>query len=141
MMKYLKYFLAIVIGFIVICLGSVVIPGYLLPLFYGPYPFDGNVAFLRVFTDFWLSFFFTMLGGYLAALISPSRPIAFGLIVGLLYFILSAYWYSGYGLIGSQWVSPIFMLIKVPVAAYIGALLYKNYNNFNKRVAVTGVPS
>lgn len=128
MMKYLKYFLAVVVGFIVIYLGSVDIPGLLLPMLYGPYPTDGNVPFLRIFSDFWLSFVFTLLGGYLAALISPSRPLTFGLVAGLLYFSLSAYWYSGYGLVGSQWISPVFMLIKVPVAAYLGALLYKKYN-------------
>lgn len=127
-MKYLRYSLAILAGFIVIFLGSIYIPGIVLPALYGPYPTDGNIPFIRTFTDFWLSFVFTMLGGYLSALMSPSKPIWSGLAAGVAYFSLSAYWYSGYGLVGRELVSAIFMLLKVPVAAFLGAFLYKKYN-------------
>ncbi len=128
MIKYLRYSLALFFGFIIILFGSVKIPGIVLPALYGPYPIDGNVPFIREFTDFFLSIIFTVLGGYIAALIAPSKRIFIGTLSGFLYFCLSAYWYSGYGLVGSEWISPIFMLIKVPVGAFLGAFLCKKYN-------------
>lgn len=133
MIKYLRYPLALIIGFIIILIGSVDIPKIVLPALYGPYPVDGNIPVIRILTDFCISFVFTMLGGYLAALITPSKPILFGTISGILYFCLSAYWYSGYSLVGSEWVSPVFMLVKVPVAAYIGAFLYQKYNKSSQQ--------
>ncbi|MDP2562950.1 hypothetical protein [Psychrobium sp. 1_MG-2023] len=132
-MNYLRDGFAIIIGFIIILKGSVVLPGTLLPMLFGPYPFDGNVPFSRVFTDFSLSFIVTVFGAYLAVVISASKKVWIGLVSGVAYFCLSAYWYSGYGLVGAEWISPAFMLIKVPVAAFIGGFVYQKYNKSLKQ--------
>ena len=130
-MKYLKYPLAIFVGFISIFLGSIEIPSLVLNTLYGPYPSDGIVPFNRIFLDFWISFLFTILGGYLTARISPSKPIVMAAIPGFMYFTLSAYWYSVYGPLGSGRIWAILMLLKVLVGALLGGYRYKKYNNSN----------
>lgn len=115
-------------GFIVIFIGSIEIPGYVLPLIYGPYPEFGDPPFIRTFTDFWLSAAFTVLGGYLAALVAGVRPLLVALIASGLYFALSLSLYLNYELIGTESMRPYFMLLKVPVGGWIGGWLYKRYN-------------
>jgi len=132
-MTYIRDGIAIIIGFIIILKGSVILPGILLPMLFGPYPIDGNAPFSRVLTDFSLSFIITVFGAFLAVFLSASKKIWIGLVSGVTYFLLSAYWYSGYGLVGVEWISPVFMLIKVPIAAFIGAFLYQKYNKPIKR--------
>jgi len=127
-MNYFYYALAIFAGFLITLFGSVNITGSIQGAIYGPYPFDGKVPLVRTLTDFFFSFGFTVLGGYAAARITTSNRVLVALSGGMAYFVLSAYWYSGYGLTPDQWIVAIITLIKVPIAAYLGAKLYQKYS-------------
>lgn len=67
MINTVRAVLGVIIGFVVIYVGSIEVPGHVLPLIFGPYSEMGDPPFIRTFTDFWLSAVFTVLGGYLAA--------------------------------------------------------------------------
>jgi len=123
-----KFILALLIGFLIILAGSVIVPSFVLSLLFGPYPTDGNVSSTRYMIDFSISFLFTILGGYIAAKVATVKPLLVATLAGVMYFLQSAYWYSGYGLSGFEWIMPIMMLVKVPFGALLGGFIFLKYN-------------
>ena len=129
MLRATRVLAGVIVGFVAIYLGSIEIPGHVLPLVFGPYPEMGSPPFIRTLTDFFLSAALTVLGGYVAALVAGSWPLIVALTASALYLALSLLLYLSYGLTGSEWIWPFFMLLKVPLSGLLGGWIFARYNN------------